>query len=78
MYVTDVADARFLSYFVIAIKLLSELVSKQYLYYNSIVARYPANTQRFQILLESCAELVWDKRYSNLVATFDQIYFVWQ
>ena len=32
----------------------------------------------FITLLESCAELFWDKRCSNLVATFDQIYFVWQ
>ena len=32
----------------------------------------------FKTLLESCAELVWDKRCSNLVATFYQIYFVWQ
>ena len=32
----------------------------------------------FKTLLECCAELVWDKRCSNLVATFDQIYFVWQ
>ena len=29
-------------------------------------------------LLESFAELVWDKRCRNLVATFYQIYFVWQ
>ena len=28
----------------------------------------------FKTFLESCAELVWDKRCSNLVATFDQIY----
>ena len=32
----------------------------------------------FKTLLETCAELVWDRRCSNLVATFDQIYFVWQ
>ena len=32
----------------------------------------------FITLLESCAELFWDKRCSNLVATFDQLYFVWQ
>ena len=32
----------------------------------------------FITLLESCAELLWDKRCSNRVATFDQIYFVWQ
>ena len=32
----------------------------------------------FITLLKSCAELFWDKRCSNLVATFDQIYFVWQ
>ena len=42
----------------------------------------PASTQLthnvFKTLLESCAELVWDKRCSNIVATFDQIYFVWQ
>ena len=30
----------------------------------------------FKTLLESCAELVWDQRCSNLVTTFDQIYFV--
>ena len=32
----------------------------------------------FKTLLESCAELVSDKRCSNPVATFDQIYFMWQ
>ena len=32
----------------------------------------------FKTLLENCAGLVWNKRCSNLVATFDQIYFVWQ
>ena len=36
----------------------------------------PASTQLthnfFKTLLESCAELVWDKRCSNIVATFDK------
>ena len=29
----------------------------------------------FTTLLESFAELIWDKRCSNLVATFAKIYF---
>ena len=32
----------------------------------------------FTTLLESFTELGWDKRCSNVVATFDQIYFEWQ
>ena len=41
---------------------------------NKITAQLTHNV--FITLLESCAELFWDKRCSNLVATFDQIYFV--
>ena len=47
-------------------------------YYGLSKCGIPANTQRFHNIAESCAELFWDKRCSNLVATFDQIYFVWQ
>ena len=36
----------------------------------------PLTHNFFKTLPESCAELVWDKRCSNLVATFDQIYFL--
>ena len=44
---------------------------------------FPANTQRFhnnagKLRWTPGAELFWDKRCNNLVATFDQIYFVWQ
>ena len=54
------------------------LVNSAVVFNYTIFISYPANTQLFITLLESCAELVWDKRCSNLVATFDQIYFVWQ
>ena len=44
--------------------------------YQLIVTQLTHNV--FKTLLDGCAEIVWDKRCSNIVATFDQIYFVWQ
>ena len=48
-------------------------------YNSSTLSVYAQLTHNvFITWLESCAKLFWDKRCSNLVATFDQIYFVWQ
>ena len=44
--------------------------------FGALLRFIPANTQRFQTLLESCAEPVCDQHCSNLVATFDKYFRV--